>query len=134
MAEQLTKMDAVRRGLEELGPEAKPPSLQGFVKKRFGLDMTLGHVKTYKGKILRKARMGGKTGAKKSVPQKAAARTVGVKKATPAKPQAGPSPAPVKKGNGKAAGFPLDDILYVKQLVGRFGPGQLHTLIDAFAG
>jgi hypothetical protein len=34
---------------------------------------------------------------------------------------------------GKEAGIPLDDILYVKGLVGRFGPEQLHTLIEAFA-
>jgi hypothetical protein len=33
----------------------------------------------------------------------------------------------------KDAGIPLEDILYVKGLVGRFGPDQLHTLIDAFA-
>ena len=31
------------------------------------------------------------------------------------------------------AGIPLKDILYVKGLVGRFGRGQLHTLIDAIA-
>ena len=30
------------------------------------------------------------------------------------------------------AGIPLKDILYVKGLVGRFGPDQLYTLIDAF--
>ena len=36
-------------------------------------------------------------------------------------------------GNGQEAGIPLKDILYVKELVGRFGAGQLHTLIDAFA-
>jgi hypothetical protein len=127
-------MEAVRRGLEELGPEAKPTALREFVKNRFGLDMTLGHVKNNKGKILRMARMGGKTGATKSVPQKVAARTVGIKKATPAKPQAKTSPEPGTKGGGKAVGIPLDDILYVKKLVGRFGPGQLHSLIDAFAG
>ena len=31
------------------------------------------------------------------------------------------------------AGIPLKDILYVKGLVGRFGPDQLYTLIDALA-
>jgi hypothetical protein len=34
---------------------------------------------------------------------------------------------------GKEAGIPLEDILYIKGLVGRLGPNQLHTLIDAFA-
>ncbi|HTH49894.1 MAG TPA: hypothetical protein VMB21_20440, partial [Candidatus Limnocylindria bacterium] len=32
---------------------------------------------------------------------------------------------------GKEAGIPLDDILYIKGLVGRLGPDQLHTLNDA---
>ena len=40
---------------------------------------------------------------------------------------------PAAPRGGKEAGIPLDDILYVKGLVGRFGPDQLHTLIDAFA-
>jgi hypothetical protein len=31
------------------------------------------------------------------------------------------------------AGIPLKDILYIKGLVGRFGPDQLYTLIDALA-
>jgi hypothetical protein len=138
VAAPITKMDAVRRGLDELGPEAKPTALREFVKNRFGLDMTLGHVKNYKGKIVRKARTEGKTVGKKPakrkpVPQKSAARTAGAKKKTPAKPQAKPSPAPVVTGaGGKGKGIPLNDILYVKTLVGRFGKGQLHILVDAF--
>jgi hypothetical protein len=32
-----------------------------------------------------------------------------------------------------AGGVPLADILAVKELVGRLGPGPLHALIDAFA-
>jgi hypothetical protein len=40
---------------------------------------------------------------------------------------------PAAPRSGKEAGIPLEDILYVKGLVGRFGPDQLHTLIDAFA-
>ena len=138
MAEPITKMDAVRRSLDELGPQTGPSALKEFVKNRFGLDMTLGHVKNYKGKILRKARMEGKAGgqklAKRKPPvQKSAARKVGKKKKTPAKPQVKPSPAPVTTGaGGKGQGIPLNDILYVKTLVGRFGKGQLHILVDAF--
>ena len=133
MAEPITKMEAVRRALDELGLTAPTAALQGFVKNRFGLDMTAGHVKNAKGKILRKAHLEGKTVGKKPVPQKAAARKVGTKKKTPTKPQAKPSPAPVTTGaSSKEKGIPLNDILYVKKLVGRFGKGQLHTLVDAF--
>jgi hypothetical protein len=41
-------------------------------------------------------------------------------------------PAPAAAG-GKGPGIPLDDILHVKQLVGRLGAGLAHALIDAFA-
>jgi hypothetical protein len=135
----MTKMEAVRRALDELGLTAPTSALQEFVKKRFGLDMTLGHVKNYKGKILRKSRLEGTAGGRKPaqrkpVPQKAAARKVGTKKKTPTKPQAKPSPAPVTTGaSSKEKGIPLHDVLSVKTLVGRFGKGQLHTLVDAFA-
>ena len=135
MAEAISKMEAVRRALDELGLTAPTAALQEFVKMRFGLAMTLGHVKNAKGKIVRKARTEGKTVGKKPVPQKTASRTVGKKKKTPTKPQAKPSSAPVTTGaSGKGKGIPLNDILYVKTLVGRFGPGQLRTLIDAFTG
>jgi hypothetical protein len=133
-------MEAVRRAVGELGLTAPTAALREFVKKRFGLDMTAGHVKNYKGKMRRKARLEGKAGgqkpAKRKPPvQKSAARKVGAKKKTPTKPQAKPSPAPAVTGaGGKGKGIPLSDILYVKSLVGRFGPGQLHTLIDAFTG
>jgi hypothetical protein len=136
----MTKIDAVRRALDELGLTAPTSALQEFVKMRFGLDMTSGHVKNYKGKILRKARMEGKAGgqkpAKRKPPvQKSAVRKVGAKKKTPPKPQGKPSSAPVTTGaGGKGKSIPLKDILYVKQFVGRFGPGQLHTLVDAFTG
>jgi hypothetical protein len=134
----MTKMEAVRRALDERGLTAPTAALQEFVKMRFGLDMTAGHVKNYKGKILRKARLEGKTVGKKPakrkpVPQRSAARKVGATKKTPAKPQVKPSSAPVTTGaGGKGKGIPLNDILYVKTLVGRFGKGQLHTLVDAF--
>jgi hypothetical protein len=121
-------MEAVRRALDELGLTAPTSALQEFVKMRFGLDMTPGHVKSYKGKIRKQAAAKGKPAPPKPAVQKAAAQTKGKKKA-PAKP----SPAPVTTGaGGKGKGIPLNDILYVKTLVGRFGKGQLHILVDAF--
>jgi hypothetical protein len=43
------------------------------------------------------------------------------------------STSPAKAGGGRAGGIPLEDILAVKDLVGRLGARPLHTLIDAFA-
>ena len=107
----MTKQDAVRQALSELGKDAMPTQIKGFVKERFGLEMTTDHISTAKSDIRRRA--GGKG---KSVAQK---------------PPQVQLPAPAK-GGGKS-GIPLEDILYVKDLVGRLGAEPLRTLIDAFA-
>jgi hypothetical protein len=122
MAEKVTKQEAVRRALAELGNDSRPAQMKVWIKQRLGIDMTADHVSTAKGDILRKAGVKGKP--KKPGPRKAA-QAAGPKPAA----QAGPAPA---RGE-KQASIPLDDILYVKALVGRHGPGPLHTLIDAFA-
>jgi hypothetical protein len=113
MAEKITKQEAVRRALKQLGRNAKPTQIKGWIKEQFNIDMGTDHISTAKGSILKAGRK------RKRAAKKKAAVVQGAAKQTPAaKPQ---------------AGIPLDDILYVKGLVGRFGPGQLHTLIDAFA-
>jgi hypothetical protein len=111
---QISKQEAVRRALAHFGRDAKPAQMQGWIKQRFNIDMTTGHISRAKGEILRKA-----------AAQKAAA-----KKAAAPKPQvqrAAASATPAK------AAVPLADVLAVKDLVGRLGAGPLHTLIDAFA-
>jgi hypothetical protein len=114
-----SKMDAVRKALDALGPKARPPEIQAFVKERFGLEMTVGHAKTCKTKAL--GERGGKAkGKKKSAPAKAPARAA-------ARPAA-PAPAPAH-----AAGVGLSDIEAVKGLVGRVGAEQLRSLIDLLA-
>jgi hypothetical protein len=102
----MTKQEAVRRALSELGNDAKPTQIKGFVKERLGIEMTTDHISTAKGDILRKAGGKGKSVAKK--PQ--------VQSAAPAKTD-----------------IPLEDILSVRDLVGRLGAEPLRTLIDAFA-
>ncbi len=115
MAEKISKMEAVRRALAELG-DAKPARMQGWIKERFGIQMTTGHISTYKGDIRRKAGRG--------------------KKAPARKPAAGSRPeaqqAPPRPAASSADAIPLDDILYTKALVERHGVRPLHTLIDAF--
>jgi hypothetical protein len=123
MAEKVTKQEAVRRALQELGNDAKPAQMKGWIKQRLGIDMTADHVSTAKGDILRKAGIKGK---RKKPGRRPASQAAEPKPAA----QAGPAPT----GDDKRANIPLDDILYVKALVGRHGPGPLHTLIDAFAG
>jgi hypothetical protein len=131
MAEQITKLEAVRRALEAMGRDATPTQMQPYIKDHFGIEMTTGHISTYKGDILWKKKAGkGKT-AKKPSAQGAAASEGEAKEG--AGPKAVVQQKPAAARGGKEAGIPLDDILYVKGLVGRFGPEQLHTLIDAFA-
>jgi hypothetical protein len=119
----MTKMEAVRQALAELGKDAKPLQLRAFVKERFGIDMTADHVSTYKGQILRKQQ-----GAGRALKAKAAK--------PPAAPNAEPgqaAPTPQPKARGTAAGIGLGDITAVKDLVERVGADTLKQLIDVLA-
>jgi hypothetical protein len=116
---KVTKQEAVRQALAALGRTAKPLQLQAWIREHLGIEMTTDHVSTAKGIILRKK------GKAKSRGKKVAAQAMHVPPL--------PSVSSPKEPTRKEAGIPLDDILLVKQLVGRFGAGQLHTLIDAFA-
>ena len=127
MAEEITKQEAVRRALKAMGRAATPSQMQPYIKENFGIDMSTDHISTSKGHILRKEGGKGRRKGKGRVAPKGPTPQAGG-------PQGQPAPSPAAKGGGtKEAGIPLDDILYVKALVGRFGPQQLHTLIDAFA-
>jgi hypothetical protein len=120
MAEKISKQEVVRRALGHFSRDAKPSQMKPWIKEQFGIDMGADHISTAKGSIL-KAAGKGKPTAKASAPR-TASPTVQAKKEVSA-------PA----ASGRAAGIPLQDILYVKALIGRVGPDQLHTLIDAFA-
>jgi hypothetical protein len=48
-AATITKTEAVRRALQQLGRDAKPTQMQGHIKERFGFDMTTDHISTCKG-------------------------------------------------------------------------------------
>jgi hypothetical protein len=117
-ANGLTKMEAVRRALQELGNDARPAQLQPLIKQRFGLDMTPEHITTRQGKLLAGAGRKGKKKQAAPVP------------AAPAKATAGRQRA----GNGNAAGgVSLKDLAVVKDLVGRVGADSLRSLIDLLA-
>ena len=57
-------MDAVREALRQLGWDAKPAQIQGFIKEKFGVEMTLDHISNYKSDIRRKSGKGKKRGRK----------------------------------------------------------------------
>jgi hypothetical protein len=130
MAEQITKQEAVRRALEAMGRDATPSQMQPYIKDNFGIEMSTDHISTAKGIILRKKKAGKGRRAKRPAAQ-GAAREGEAKEVAGRKTLVQQKPAAAR--GGKEAGIPLNDILYVKGLVGRFGPDPLHTLIDAFA-
>ena len=101
-----------------------------YIKENFGIEMSTDHISTSKGIILRKKKGGKGKGGRKPAAQGAAGTEGGGQEGTGRKVLIQRKPA---AAGGKEAGIPLEDILYVKGLVGRFGADQLHTLIDAFA-
>ena len=121
----MTKWDAVRQALEAMGPDAKPLAIQAYLKDHLGMDVKTSLISVYKKDLTKKV-------DKKPAAQGVAARKGKAKEGAGGN-QALVKPKPPAAGGGKEAGISLDDILYVKGLVGRFGQAQLHTLIDAFA-
>jgi hypothetical protein len=109
----ITKWDAVRQALETLGGDAKPLAIQDYLKDNLGMEVKTSLISVYKKHLAKRA------GRRPAAQGKAKAR-------------AGENKAVVQPKPPAAGGIPLDDILYVKGLVGQFGPDQLHTLIDAF--
>jgi hypothetical protein len=120
----ITKQEAVRRALAELGPDAKPLAIQGFIRDRLGMEVKTDLISFYKKAAKKKANAQGPAAARPSAAPKAERRS------TPPPPV---RPRHAAGRGGQEAAIPLADILYVKRLVGRHGAGPLHTLVDAFA-
>jgi hypothetical protein len=118
----ITKMDAVRRAIRQLGRGAKPSQIQGAIKEQFGVEMTLDHISNYKSTILKQA--GGK--AKKAAKKPAAP--------TPVAAAAGAAPKAAAAGNRLTRGaLTVEDVDIVKKLLSRHGPHNLKGLIDVLA-
>jgi hypothetical protein len=127
----ITKKEAVQQALAELGKAAKSADLQKYAKEKFGLDISSNLVKEYKGDLLK-----GKTAAKQQAAAKLTSKESTVtKKPTAKKPATAKPPAAKPPGQVGSAvsGIPLQDILTIKELVGRLGAKPVHVLIDAFA-
>src|SRR5262245_61324860 len=54
----MTKMEAVRRALADLGKGAKPTQRQGHIREKYGIEMSTDHISVCKGKIVRKGKKG----------------------------------------------------------------------------
>jgi hypothetical protein len=122
--EKIKKQRAVELIVEEQGWDVPAAQIRDLVQSRYGLDMSIDHVQAARGKLRKKQAGNAKPPARK-------------KKTRKGKPRAAASPRseqPVASaGPRKEAGVPLHDILYIKELVGRFGAEPMHTFIDAFA-
>jgi hypothetical protein len=111
----LTKREAVRRALADLGPDATPTQMQGHIREKFGIEITTNHISTEKGNLRKKKGVSKRPGAKPAA-QVAAARTVGPEKLAAAPPAIG-----------------MEDIEAVKGLLERVGATSLKKLIDVMA-
>jgi hypothetical protein len=106
-ANGINKLEAVRRALDELGPDATPSELQPFIKQKFGITMTTDHISTSKSAIRRQAADKGKP-----TPAKAAAAP----KLAVTKPHA------VANQNKRAAANGITKMDGVKRALADLGP------------
>ncbi len=97
----ISKMEAMRRTLAELGQDAKSLDIQSHVKSEFGLDMNTNVISAYKS-TLKKA----KKPAVESVP----AATASVAKSD--------------------VGISVDDLRVIKKMADRIGAAKVKELVE----
>jgi len=112
---KLTRKEAVRRAMQEIGEDAKLADLQAVIRDRFHIAIGTNHISTERGKIRKEAQPKARPAAKKAAPKK---RTAPNQAAAPA-PAAAPT-APAAEAV-PAGGYGLEDIQAAKQLLGRLG-------------
>jgi hypothetical protein len=131
----ISKMEAVRQAMGELGNAATRTEIQKFVEDRFGIEMNLDVVSSYKAFVASQAKKTiASTPEPKPVVQQPAAAT---KKAPKKRKRSKAAPKPVAivttAPSVKATGIALNDIQTVKELVKRVGVNTLKGLIDLFS-
>ena len=136
-AGNISRTAAVTKALATLGKDAMPMQIKGFIKDKFGVEMSNNAASAYKSEINRKeAKTNPATKGPAQKPKMQPAPAPIAKKPAPAlaakKPPA-PKPSPGKVSTRKAGGIELADIQILKNLVGRVGPDQLKTLIDVLS-
>ncbi len=125
----MSKREAVKRALADLGRHATPSQLQPHIREKFDIEMTTDHISTEKGNILRKARGARQATAKPTTPKPLAVQKSAARTAEPN--EAAPEPVVPPQANGDGIG--LDDIEATKGLMERVGPDRLKKLIDVLA-
>jgi hypothetical protein len=114
----ISKMDAVRQALRQLGGDAKPVQIHGFIKDKFGIEMTLDHISNYKSDIRKKRGKGKKAGHKP-------AATAAAPKATAPK---------AAGGNGRRrANLSVQEVDTLRRLLREVDPGSLKGMIDVLS-
>ena len=130
----LSKKDAVRRALQDLGNEARPLQIREHIKKRYHIEMSLDHISTVKGEILRETGQAKPAARKPPSTPSAAAKPSAQQPAVPQRPIRKEDSAKGAKAPGeREQGINLKDIETVKDLVERVGAASLKKLIDVMA-
>lgn len=112
----VTKTEAVRQVLAELGKTAAPDAAIALVKDKFGHDLTKSHFFNIKSTLGLGSR-GKRRGKKRGRPHKSEATAVAAPSVAAARPAAG-------------VNFAVADIAILCDLVSRLGAGALQSLVD----
>jgi hypothetical protein len=127
----MSKREAVRQALAELGEGATPTQLRGHILGKFGIEMSADHISTEKGILRRKKVAAAKPAAARTAAARSTARPSAARQAGPGKAAPKPQFVAAPPGDGRAIG--LEDIETAKGLVERLGADSLKKLIDVLA-
>src|SRR5437016_3391211 len=101
---EISKFEAVRRALKELGSDAMPLEIKDYLKKQFSIEMDTQNISNYKSTLKAKNRR---------APKRQAV----------SKPTVATAPG----------GFSLEDIQAVKEVADRIGPEKVRQLADVLS-
>jgi hypothetical protein len=101
----LSKTDAVRRALAEMGNDAMPLQMKDYIRRQMGVDMSTDHISNYKSKLLRAGNAKKKPGPK-------------------------PKTAPAAVRTTTPGGISIDDVRAVKELADRIGSDKVRQLVE----
>ena len=103
-----SKMDAVRKALKNLGRDAKPPALDGFIREHYGMTIPHNMISSYKSQLRSKR---GRKGRRGRPPGADSAKVVDA----------------VAEDRQRVS---FKDLQEVKTLAGRIGIAKLQKLVE----